>query len=119
MKRVNGVLVVEDEEAAAITAAGFGATGPQGEQGPPGNDGAPGADGEDGADGSVSACWPIGSVFIAVVATNPGTLLGFGTWVAFGAGRMLVGFDSGQTEFDTVEETGGAKTVTLTAAQSG
>ncbi len=32
---------------------------------------------------------------------------------------MLVGLDSGQTEFDTVEETGGAKTVTLTEAQSG
>jgi len=32
---------------------------------------------------------------------------------------MIVGFDSGQTEFDTVEETGGAKTVTLTGAQSG
>jgi microcystin-dependent protein len=58
-------------------------------------------------------------VFLSVVATNPGTLLGYGTWSAFGAGRMPVGFDSGQTEFDTVEETGGAKTVTLTAAQSG
>ena len=57
--------------------------------------------------------FPIGSVFIAVVATNPGTLLGYGTWSAFGAGRVMVGLDAGQTEFDTVEETGGAKTVTL------
>jgi microcystin-dependent protein len=54
-----------------------------------------------------------------VVNTNPGTLLGYGTWSAFGAGRMLVGLDSGDADFDTVEETGGAKTVTLTAAQSG
>lgn len=66
-----------------------------------------------------SEAFPVGSVFIAVVSTNPGTLLGYGTWSAFAAGRMLVGLDSGQTEFDTVEETGGAKTVTLTAAQSG
>jgi microcystin-dependent protein len=66
-----------------------------------------------------SEAFPVGSVFIAVVNTNPGTLLGYGTWSAFAAGRMLVGLDSGQTEFDTVEETGGAKTVTLTAAQSG
>lgn len=63
--------------------------------------------------------WPVGSVFIAVVSTNPATLLGVGTWAAFGAGRVLVGLDSGDTDFDTVEETGGAKTVTLTAAQSG
>lgn len=61
--------------------------------------------------------WPIGSVFIAVVSTNPATLLGFGTWTAFATGRTLVGIDAGQTEFDTVEETGGTKTHTLTAAE--
>lgn len=61
--------------------------------------------------------FPVGSVFMAVVATNPATLLGYGTWSAFGAGRMPVGFDSGQTEFDTVEETGGAKTHTLTTGE--
>ena len=61
--------------------------------------------------------FPVGSVFIGVVSTNPGTLLGYGTWSAFGAGRVLVGLDAGQTEFDTVEETGGAKTHTLTAAE--
>ena len=66
---------------------------------------------------SVAAAWPIGSVFISVVSTNPGTLLGFGTWSAFGAGRVLVGLDAAQTEFDTVEETGGAKTHTLTATE--
>lgn len=61
--------------------------------------------------------WPIGAVFIAVVATNPATLLGFGTWEAFATGRMLVGIDAGQTEFDTVEETGGAKTHALIEAE--
>jgi hypothetical protein len=67
----------------------------------------------------LSLAWPVGSVFVAVVNTDPATLLGFGTWTAFGAGRVPVGFDAGQTEFDTLEETGGAKDVTLTAAQSG
>lgn len=62
--------------------------------------------------------YPVGSIYInASVATNPGTLLGFGTWVAFGAGRVMVGIDAGQTEFDTAEETGGAKTHTLTISE--
>ena len=62
--------------------------------------------------------YPIGSVYInASNATNPASLLGFGTWSAFGAGRTLVGIDSGDTDFDTVEETGGAKTHTLSVAE--
>jgi len=65
------------------------------------------------------AAYPIGSVYISVVSTSPATLFGFGTWSAFGAGKTLVGLDSGNTAFDTVEETGGAETVTLTSAQSG
>lgn len=67
--------------------------------------------------GDISAAWPVGSVFISVVSTNPATLLGFGTWSAFAAGRVLVGIDAGQSEFDTVEETGGAKTHTLTTGE--
>jgi microcystin-dependent protein len=57
----------------------------------------------------------VGSIYMnASDATNPSTLLGFGTWVAFGAGRVPVGIDAGDTDFDTAEETGGAKTHTLT-----
>ena len=64
--------------------------------------------------------YPIGSIYTnATNSTNPGTLLGFGTWVSFGAGRVPVGIDSSDTDFDTAEETGGVKEVTLTAAQSG
>lgn len=55
------------------------------------------------------AAFPVGSIYINTSNTNPGTFLG-GTWAAFGAGRVPVGFDSGQTEFDTDEETGGSKT---------
>jgi microcystin-dependent protein len=61
--------------------------------------------------------YPVGSLYLSVLATNPNDLFGFGTWEAIGAGRMLVGQDSGDADFDTLEETGGAKTVTLTEAQ--
>jgi hypothetical protein len=62
--------------------------------------------------------YPVGSIYInASVSTNPATLLGFGTWVAFGAGKVIVGLDSSDTDFDTAEETGGAKTHTLSISE--
>ena len=67
---------------------------------------------------TLQAVYPVGSIYInAAVATNPATLLGFGTWVAFGAGRVMVGLDATDSDFDTAQETGGAKTVTLTTSQ--
>jgi hypothetical protein len=39
--------------------------------------------------------FPVGAIYTATVATNPGTLLGFGTWTAFGAGRVLIGDGGG------------------------
>lgn len=58
---------------------------------------------------AMAALHPVGSIYInATNSTNPGTLLGFGTWTAFGAGRVPVGFDSGNALFDTAEETGGS-----------
>ena len=65
------------------------------------------------ATGGGGAALPVGFIFMTVDSTNPNTLLGYGTWVAFGAGRMPIGLDSGNAAFDTVEETGGAQTVTL------
>ena len=53
---------------------------------------------------------------MSAVATSPATLFG-GTWVEWGTGRVPVAIDTSQTEFDTVEKTGGAKTHTLTAAE--
>ena len=52
---------------------------------------------------------PVGSIYMSVNNVNPSTLFG-GTWVEWGAGRVPVGVDTTQTEFDTVEETGGEKT---------
>lgn len=53
--------------------------------------------------------YPVGSLYFnSAVTTNPGTLLGFGTWVAFGAGRVPVGYNASNSLFDTLEETGGS-----------
>ena len=71
-----------------------------------------------GVTATISNAYPVGSIYMNCSnATNPGTLLGFGTWESFGAGRVLVGLDSSDTDFDGAEETGGSKTHTLTEAQ--
>ena len=54
--------------------------------------------------------YPVGSIFTTVSSTAPATLLGMGTWVAFGAGKVPIGIDSGDTDFDSAEDTGGSKT---------
>ena len=67
---------------------------------------------------TIADVYPVGSIYInAAVATNPATLLGIGTWVAFGSGRVMVGINAADSDFDTVEETGGAKTHTLTISE--
>ena len=61
-----------------------------------------------------NALYPVGSIYTnATNNTNPATLLGVGTWVAFGAGRVPVGFNAADPLFDTAEETGGSKDATL------
>lgn len=62
---------------------------------------------------------PVGSIHISTVATNPSdpAQLGYGTWVAWGTGRVPVGFDSTQTEFNASEKTGGEKAHTLTTSE--
>jgi hypothetical protein len=58
---------------------------------------------------AIALLYPVGSIYInATSAVNPGTLLGFGTWTAFGAGLVMVGFNSSNPLFDTAGETGGS-----------
>ena len=55
---------------------------------------------------AIQALYPVGSIYTSTVATNPNTLFGFGTWVAFGAGRVLIGV-SGTAPY-TAGNTGGS-----------
>lgn len=64
---------------------------------------------------ALELAYPVGSIYMnAEDSTDPSVLLGFGTWAAFGAGRVPVGIDPSDTDFDTAEHPGGAKTHTLT-----
>ena len=59
---------------------------------------------------ALQALYPVGSVYInASSTTNPSSLLGFGTWVSVGDGKVLVNQDTADTSFDTLGETGGSK----------
>lgn len=59
------------------------------------------------ATAAAQAMYPVGSVYInAASVTNPGTLLGFGTWVEYAKGRVLVGFDVNLPPFDSLDEEG-------------
>lgn len=67
---------------------------------------------------NIDFVYPVGSIYTSVTDTNPSILFG-GTWVEFSKGRVLVGVDSSQTEFNTVKKVGGAKTHSLTAKENG
>lgn len=61
--------------------------------------------------------YPVGSIYLnAANSTNPGTLLGFGTWSAFGAGRTLVGVGTSDQAFAN-GTTGGESNHTLTSSE--
>ena len=63
-------------------------------------------------DFGILSVYPVGSIYLSVNNTNPSALFG-GTWEAWGSGRCPIGVDTTQTEFDTVEKTGGEKEHTL------
>ena len=60
----------------------------------------------------LQAAYPVGSIYVSTVSTNPNTLFGFGTWVAYGQGRMLISADGTYT----AGTTGGSATTTLSTA---
>ena len=51
----------------------------------------------------------VGDIIMTTIATNPSSVYG-GTWVAWGAGRVPVGYNSSDGDFNSAEKTGGSKT---------
>jgi microcystin-dependent protein len=60
----------------------------------------------------LQAAYPVGSIYMSTVSTNPATLFGFGTWVTYGSGRVLISQDGTYT----AGSTGGSATTTLIEA---
>lgn len=55
---------------------------------------------------------PVGSIYMSTSATNPTSFFG-GTWIAWGAGRVPVGFNGSDGNFNSSEKTGGSKTINI------
>ena len=56
--------------------------------------------------------YPVGSIFITTVNTNPSSYMG-GSWVRFGNGQTLVGVNESDGDFNSVQKTGGSKSHTI------
>ena len=61
--------------------------------------------------------YPVGSIYLSTVSTNPATLFGFGTWEEWGKGKVPVGVDTSDNDFKNVEKIGGEKTHVLTRTE--
>lgn len=68
---------------------------------------------------AINLFFPVNSLKMSVDNINPGTYLTGTTWIAWGAGRAVVGVGNNGTNTYTTEQTFGADTCTLTAAQCG
>ena len=64
----------------------------------------------------VDLVYPVGAIYMSINPASPSLLLG-GTWATWGTGRVPVGVDTSQADFDTVEKTGGSTTVALTSEE--
>lgn len=66
----------------------------------------------------VNLIYPVGSIFMNVNNTNPSILFPGTTWVAWGEGKVPVGVNTSDTDFNTSEKMGGNKTVSGTYSHS-
>jgi microcystin-dependent protein len=60
--------------------------------------------------------FPVGSIRMTVSASDESTFLG-GTWVRWGTGRVPVGVNTSDANFNSVEKTGGTSTHALSVAE--
>lgn len=64
-------------------------------------------------DSIIDKIYPIGSIYMSISPTNPEETIG-GAWVPWGQGKVPVGVDTSDSDFNSVERIGGEKRHTLT-----
>jgi hypothetical protein len=57
---------------------------------------------------NVDLIYPIGAIYMSVNSTNPSVLFG-GTWAVWSIGRVPVGIDANDSDFNSPEKIGGSK----------
>lgn len=65
---------------------------------------------------TLQAVYPVGAIYIETTGTNPASTFGFGTWIAFGAGRTLIGVGTSDASY-AAGATGGESTHALITAE--
>lgn len=67
---------------------------------------------------SQSDCpYDVGDIFLTTNSTNPSNKYAGTTWALWGSGKVPVGVDTNDSDFNTVEKTGGEKTHILTTSE--
>lgn len=61
--------------------------------------------------------YPVGCIYTEITGVNPGTTFGFGTWIQYAQGEVLVGQKTGDPNFGTVGNTGGEATHVLSVSE--
>ena len=61
--------------------------------------------------------FPVGGIYISIASTDPSSIWAGTTWEQFAKGRTLVGLNSDDSNFNTIGQTGGEKTHTLTTSE--
>ena len=58
--------------------------------------------------------FPVGAIYMSTTSANPSTFWTGTTWQAFATGKTIVGIDTSDTDFNSVNKVGGSKEVVLT-----
>ena len=58
--------------------------------------------------------FPVGAIYMSTTSANPSTFWTGTTWEAFATGKTIVGIDTSDTDFNSVNKVGGSKEVVLT-----
>lgn len=69
------------------------------------------------AGGIFNIIYPVGTIYESTSSANPSTYFAGTTWERYGDGKVTVGQATGDSDFNDITDTGGAKTVSLSTGE--